>query len=242
MVSTTVKTVLTVILTIVVIVVALVFFLSSVIPNFNIFQPAGHVSSSATVLSNIRPLGRLMTYEAQFAKANINVSTRWGIGGICGVGAKHAAHGAVSAGFDLMRISEDDIQFDQNAGLITLMLPMPSITNCAVNEIVQYDAGGSSPLCSQSYDELRQVAQFSAIVSFVRDAREGGLIERSQAQAEILLESFLQNLISHASNGSSIRVDVRFKENSPITYAPSCSPQPPPGWVYNAETNELIKN
>lgn len=142
MLSGTVKTILTVIITIVILVVALVYVVSSVMPNLNIFQPTGLVTSSATILSNIRPLGRLMSYEAQFAKANINVSARWGIGGLCSVGAKHAAQGTVSAGIDLTRISEEDIRFDQNAGLIMLMLPMPSITNCAVNEIVQYDAGG----------------------------------------------------------------------------------------------------
>jgi hypothetical protein len=204
----------------------------------NLIQPAqGREFSTQTVVNSIRPLGQLTTYEAQFAKAGVGISLRWGVAGACNVGAKHAVQGTVRAAIDLTRISEDDITYDTETKTLTLNLPAPTVAACSVDEIIQYDSYGATVFCSINYDELRQVAQYTSINNFRGEAQSGGLLDRAQSQAKFLLEGFLQTLISNLPNQEGVKIVIRFAPATQVTYDRTCQPNPPIGWRYDAANN-----
>lgn len=214
--------------------------------NFiNPFEPLTvQVNSAPSVIRGIKPLGELTTYEAQFAKANIKVGLRWGLANVCNVGASHAVQGAVRSAIDLSKITEQDITYDEAAKRLTIRLPQAHISDCSLDPVsmVQYESGGATFACPMDYDELRRVASYIALNEFRDDAIEGGLLERSQDQAELLLENFLDTLVNTAANAEEeIIVDVVFKQGGPVVIAKSCQPEPPAGWSYNADENLWAK-
>jgi hypothetical protein len=214
---------------------------SLVLPS--LIQPAqGRAFSTQTVINSVRPLGQLTTYEAQFAKAGVSVSLRWGVAGTCYVGAKHAVQGTVRAAIDLTKLSEQDITYDQSAKRLILSLPSPTVAACSVDEIIQYDTFGATPLCNVSYDELRQVAQYIAINNFRDEAQRSGLLERAQSQAKALVESFLQTLLSNLPDQADASVTVQFIPADQVTYDRTCQPSLPLGWTYDAERNIWQRN
>ncbi|MBO9309021.1 MAG: DUF4230 domain-containing protein [Chloroflexi bacterium] len=209
----------------------------------SLIQPArGQAFSTQTVINSVRPLGQLTTYEAQFAKAGVSVSLRWGIAGTCYVGAKHAVQGTVRAAIDLTKLSERDIVYDQSAKRLILSLPSPTVVACSVDEIIQYDAFGATPLCNVSYDELRQVAQYIAINNFRDEAQRSGLLERAQSQAKVLIESFLHTLLSNLPDQAGVSVTAQFVPADQVTYDRACHPSLPLGWTYDAERNIWQRN
>jgi hypothetical protein len=223
--------------------VVIVCVLSIVIPslgvaNFigNIFDSIGDffgteetatVDSSQTIVLNIRQLGQLVSVSAQVAKMDINVSTRGGIANACGRTAHHVAQGTIEAGIDLTLVEADDVDISVSTDTVTINLPPAQLTSCRVDAIRQYERTTST--CGTDWDEIRQLAQHVALNEFRDDAIEGGILLRAHNDAEIVLTNFL-GLVT----GKAVR--VTFSEPDPETqmFAPSCFPEPPTGWEYNA--------
>lgn len=185
------------------------------------------VDSSQTIVLNIRQLGQLVSVSAQVAKMDINVSTRGGIANACGRTAHHVAQGTIEAGIDLTLVEADDVDISVSTDTVTINLPPAQLTSCRVDAIRQYERTTST--CGTDWDEIRQLAQHVALNEFRDDAIEGGILLRAQNDAEIVLTNFLGLVTGKA-------VQVTFAEPDPETqmFAPSCFPEPPTGWEYNA--------
>jgi hypothetical protein len=209
---------------------------AGLVSSINPFKPAsGQAFSSATVIRGIMPLGELTTYEAQFAKAGVAVHMRWGLGNICRVGASYAIQGTVRSAVDLAQIQDTDVTFDSASRTVSISLPPAKLSDCTLDpqSVVQYNAYGATAACPMDYDELRRVASYVAVHVFRDDAINGGLVERAETQAKLLLENFIESLVRNVTDLNDIRVNITFKEAEETDVAPSCVPAVPGGWWYN---------
>lgn len=195
-------------------------------------QTTARVSSSQTIVTGIKPLGQIVSMSVQLAKADIGVNVSSGLGNACGFSAFHVSQGTVEAGIDLMRIEEDHITYDEETNIYTLTLPAAQLTSCRVDSIRQYDR--STTACNIDWDEARIIANYKALNDFRDDAIEGGILERAQQQADLVISQFVQLL-------TGAEVIIEFGDEMAVT-PPSCQPSPPDGWSYNAENDQWTKD
>lgn len=198
--------------------------------------PTANVVQSQTIINSIQPMGHLVTNEAQMAKADISVNVRQGRGNICAHSANHVAVASVSAGIDLYAIETDNITYDEESNTYTIVVPRPVITNCAIDKIDQYATNKAAPTCTVNWDDLRQVAQYEALLEFRDDAIEGGLLTNAQRETEIALSSFVGAL-------TGANVQVVFTDNlSEDDIIAGCQPELPDGWWYVEESDQWGRN
>jgi len=193
------------------------------------------------IIQGVTGLADLVTYETQFARANIAISVRYGVGGVCNVGAKHAIQGSIRAAIDLSSITREDVQFDPAKNQLTLTVPGPRLAFCALDTpgIIQYDTFGRVPVtCPQPYAEFIPIAAYVAMTGFRQSAREGNMLERAERQAQVVLEGILKAAIP---NGERVRVVVNFDKARTPPDDPSCVPSPPQGWRYDPVRNRWDK-
>ncbi len=85
------------------------------------------------------------------------------------------------------------------------------------------------------WDQVRILAHFEAMNSFVDKVLEEGLLERAEDQAEVLLGSFVSSFTGKP-------VDVVFETVQATAEHPSsCEPDIPRGYSFNEMTNEWTK-
>lgn len=186
------------------------------------------VVTTATVVNSIQPLGRLVSIEAQLAKADITVTVRDGpVLDSCTRTARHVAQGTIEAGIDLTQLSEADVRYNALNESYTVTLPTPQVTNCRMDFINQYNR--STSLCGPSWENIRLIGNYVALTEMRDDAIEGGILERARDEAETVLANFLQ-----LSTGQA--VNIRFAdppEDTPPVFPTSCEPPTPGSWAYD---------
>ena len=192
-------------------------------------EPAvARVTSTQTILTGIQPLGQLVTVSAQLAKAEINVSVRAGGLNACGFVTDHVAQGTIEGGVNLARITEENVNYDTAADLYTVRVPAAELTSCRVDFIRQYNR--STTICNVDWDEARLIAQYMALADFRDDALEGGILDRAELEARLVLSNFISAL-----TGSNVQ--IVFEEPETTNYPASCIPETPDGWVFNESEN-----
>jgi len=198
--------------------------------NFTLFPSETTVTSTPAVVKSIKPLGQLVTVNAQFAIANIEVSTRYGVANVCYIGALHVAQGNVEAGIDLIGFNEEDVTFDAQNDQYTIRIPKPNLTGCYLDPIATsaYHNWGATVACPANWDEMRRIASYEAINKFRDSAIEGGLLDRAQEQADLVISNFVSSLTGKA-------VKIEFVEPEGVNYPASCMPTPPDPWIYNED-------
>jgi hypothetical protein len=188
-------------------------------------------TSTQTILMGIQPLGQLVTVSAQLAKADIHIGVQQGGLNACGFSASHVAQGAIEAGINLANIREEDIRYDALNDRYTLTLPAPELTSCRIDFIRQYER--STTICNVDWDEANQLARFTALNEFRTDAIEGGVLDRAEVEARLVLGNFIS-----AVTGSS--AEIVFQEAAVTAVPSSCAPEPPASWVYDETTRAWI--
>lgn len=192
-------------------------------------QPAtATVTTSRTLVTSIQPLGQFVSISVELAKADIRVEVSEGFSNACGRTAYHVAQGAVEAGIDLMRLTEDDVTQDIISGEYTITLPAAQLTSCRIDYLNQYERSTSA--CGPSWESIRLLGNYTALQEFRDDAIEGGILQRAQDQAQVSLRSFLE-----LATGQ--QVNIQFDTQQEVILPPSCMPDPPADWVYNPERN-----
>jgi hypothetical protein len=199
----------------------------SVVGIFNPRPESATSLSSQTIVQGIQPMGQLVSISAQLAKADIFIGIQQGALNACGFGANHVAQGTVEAGIDLMQVGESDVSYNQTTDTFTLTLPPAQLTSCRIDFIRQYDT--TTTACSVDWDEARVLASHTALLEFRDDAVEGGILNRAEQQASLVLGDFVQLL-----TGSS--VEVEFAPADANALPPSCQPETPSGWAYDPAT------
>ena len=194
--------------------------------------PRASVISSQTIVEGIQPLGQLVSVSAQVAKADVQVNVNQGALNTCGYSVSHVVQGAIEAGIDLTRIGTDSLRYDPLREIYVLTVPAPELTSCRVDYIRQYDR--SFTTCSVDWDEARLFANYMALNQFRDDAVEGGILDRAETEARLVLGNFVRLLTGHP-------VEIVFQTaESPVIPA-SCQPDPPQGWTYLPDSNLWYK-
>lgn len=196
----------------------------------NAFNPApvANVTSAATIINSIQPLGELVTVNAQLAKPDLNVNITQGLLNACSFSTSYVAQASINAGIDLMAVGPDQIAYNALTDTYTITLPAPRLLSCSVDYIDQYAA--STTLCSVDWDSARQIGQYIALQEFRQDALDSGLLERARRQAELVVGNFVGSL-----TGS--RVQILFEDAAGDTaLPPSCQPPLPGSWTYDDKT------
>ncbi|MEL6270379.1 MAG: DUF4230 domain-containing protein, partial [Chloroflexota bacterium] len=125
--------------------------------------PQGSTRTSQTIVTQIRPLGQLVSTEGSFAKADIAVSILQGRFSSCNHRANHVASATIAAGIDLFEVNENSVAYDPLTDTYTITVPKPVITSCSVDFIDQYERQLNIPTCSVDWDDARQIAQYEAL-------------------------------------------------------------------------------
>ena len=195
-------------------------------------QPRAAVTTSEALLTGIKPLGRLVSMQAQYATAEILVEVRQGVLAACSFGAKFVAEGTVEAGVDLNNLSEDSVSYDPITNSYTILLPPPQLTNCRIDHIARYSA--SVTACAVNFDEARILAQHTAVNEFRNDAIESDLLGQAQAQADVVLSNFA-NIIT-LYDPTQPNIQFAFDSTQVGAIDPSCTPDPPGGWRQTSDS------
>ncbi len=202
---------------------------------FNLPPSTAQAVSTRTIVNHIQPLGQLVTISAEVAKADIAVSVTTGRLNLCGHSANHVAHGVIEAGIDFAAIAEDNLSYDADSESYALTLPPASITSCRIEYIRQYERRGGGVGCNVDWDRVRLLAQHKAMSDFVSDMLEGGLRGRAEAQAELVIGTFVSSLTDKS-------VHVQFAEADEAPKWPSsCQSELPSGWSFNEESGVWVK-
>ncbi len=187
------------------------------------------IANTRTIVQGIQTMGQLVTIGVELAKADISVSVRQGPLGTSSFTVDHVAQGAVEAGIDLSGITEADVQHDEANNTYTVTLPPARLTSCRVDYIRQY--GYSGTILPVDRDAARVLAGYVALRDFRDTALEGGILERAQQQAQLVLGNFVRALTG------SQQVIINFRADAEALLPSSCDPEPPPEWVYIPEDN-----
>ena len=183
------------------------------------------------IIEHIQPMGQLVVSSVEVARADIHIAVddgRW-----CSHDADYVAQGAIEAGIDFEALDEDNVSYDWATDSYTLHLPAPGLTSCRIEYIRQY--ANSFSVCNPDWDQVRILAHFEAMNSFVDKVLEEGLLERAEDQAEVLLGSFVSSFTGKP-------VDVVFETVQATAEHPSsCEPDIPRGYSFNEMTNEWTK-
>ncbi len=194
--------------------------------------PVASVVTTQTIVQGIQPMGQLVSISAPLAKADIFVGVQQGALNTCGFGANHVAQGTIEAGINLAQVTAEDVSYNAATDTYTLMLPPAQLTSCRVDFIRQYDR--TTTACSVDWDEARLLANYTSLVEFRDDALEGGILNRAEQEARLVLGNFVELL-----TGSN--VEISFSPLDSTTIPPSCQPEVPQGWVLNPETGAWLK-
>lgn len=198
----------------------------------NLPPPVANVSSTQTLVTGIQPLGQLVSVSTQLAKADIYVGIQQGALNTCGFGANHVAQGSIEAGLDLTRLTEADIRYDETRSTYIITVPAAQLTSCRVDYIRQYDR--TTTVCPVDWDEARLLAQYTALLDFRDDAIEGGILDRAQSEARIVLVNFVRLLTGR-------NVEIVFAQPETRTLPPSCNPDTPQNWRMDPLTGQWIQ-
>jgi hypothetical protein len=193
------------------------------VSNFFNAPTTANVVATDTIVTGLQSMGQLVSLSAQVAKADIAVS------------ANHVAQGAIEAGIDITRISEDSIRYNEQSNTYTITLPAPVITSCRIEYIRQYERNGGNPTCGIDWDNVRLLANYVALDEFAQDMLDGGILERAESETTTVMQSF----VSALTGGN---VVIRYAETDGTTALPtSCQPQIPAGWTFSEETGEWVR-
>lgn len=198
--------------------------------NLSPIPVSASVIDTPTIIKSVLPLGQLITVSVQLAKADIKVDVRAGFLGTCSFNADHVAVGAVEAGVDLSQLDSSSAFYDETTETYYLTMPAPRLTSCRIEFIRQYNR--SFTTCPVDWDEARLLANYTALDDFRNTAVEGGILERAEREARVVLESFVRALTQKNVVVSVERTDVQAQPNA---LPASCVPQVPQGWVYDEQ-------
>lgn len=186
-------------------------------------SPSAQGSTTRTIANSIQPLGQLVTMSVEVAHANVNVKASTAI---CGYEANYVSQSVIEAGVDISAIDQDSIRYDEENDAYTVKAPAPAITSCRNEYFDQYSKSeGNKQICFDDFwDDMSIIGRHLSMDRFVGDALEGGILERAENQATIVLGNFIS-----AVTGSLVHIEYSQYPDDPVI-PPSCRLDLPPGW------------
>lgn len=186
---------------------------------------AAYVRSPQTIVNSINGIGQLVTVTSDVDKTDVHVEIHRGILNAGYYSANHYAIGAIEAGIDFGAIDANSIRFEDDVYILTL--PAPVVTSCRIEHIDQNQY--SLTLLSADWDMVRQLAQAEALMQFVEDMIEFGILERAEEETALRLGDFVRELTGKPAQ-------IIFAERtSELELPDSCQPYTPSGWVKDTD-------
>ena len=172
--------------------------------------------------------GMLVT-ASQDGDADVKVGVQAGLLNLCGASVNHIAEGTIEAGVDISQVQADDIFHDPLNDRWVLNLGAARLHSCRIDYIRQQ--GHSFTACRQDWDAYRLLAESAAIEEIRDEALVEGLLAGAEQQAQIVLGNFLSSVTG------SDNITIVFKSEPNIEFPESCLREPPPGWVFDEESD-----
>lgn len=148
---------------------------------------------------------------------------------LCSHGANFTAQGVIEAGIDFATIDEDRLSFDSDKRSYSLKLPAPEYTSCRIEYIRLRE--NSFSVCSPDWDRSRIFAEVQAMMEFIKESEEDGLLLTAADHSAEILGDFIHTLTGKP-------VSVIFDErNGKPKMSVSCAPEVPAGWQHDSARN-----
>jgi hypothetical protein len=143
------------------------------------------ILNTATLVQQIQGLSELVTVKYILEKVVVLEDSRWyGDNRVLLI-----AHGVVKAGIDLRRIEPSDLELNDNVVLISL--PPAAITDVYLDEKETRVLEHSTGLLRMFNKNLEAEARRQAVDELRRAARQGGIYDDAQTQAQQQLTNLL---------------------------------------------------
>ncbi len=141
--------------------------------------------STATVVKQVQALSDLVTVKYVLEKVVVLQDVKW-------YGENRVlllAHGVVKAGIDLKRLAPEDVTISEKK--ISLRLPPPQIMDAYLDDKNSQVIDHTTGLLRAFDKDLEQTARQNAVDDINRAARQGGILDDAQKQAQEELKLFL---------------------------------------------------
>ena len=162
--------------------------------NFQPTQPK--VEMTSTIIKQVRDIEELTTtvYKME-AIIPTSVDRKWGDVSIASTRLLYIGRGEVRAGIDFARLTENDIQIDDNS--VQINLPAPQILDSKVDiensRVYDYDRGFLN-LGPDAGWELQTLAQEQTLERVVNSACKEGILLDANKKAEQTIAKLLVNI------------------------------------------------
>lgn len=145
-----------------------------------------------TIINQIRPLSRLETIQYTVEKVITAEVGQNALGPLFGDRLLFVGHGYVIAGIDLSKIRAGDITSED--GVLVVHLPKAEVFVATLDNEKSYVYDRETGLLTHGDINLETTARQAAEQQIEKAAMEDGILEQAQTNAEIYLESLLNEL------------------------------------------------
>src|SRR4030042_889916 len=145
-----------------------------------------------TIINQIRPLARLETIQYTVEKVITAEVGQNVLAPLIGDKLLFVGHGYVIAGIDLSKIRSEDITIED--GILVIHLPKAEVFVATLDNHQSYVYDRETGLLTHGDTNLETTARQVAEEQIKQAALEDGILEQAQTNAEIFLESLLNEL------------------------------------------------
>jgi len=145
-----------------------------------------------TIINQIRPLARLETIQYTVEKVITAEIGQNALAPLFGDRLLFVGHGYVIAGIDLSKIRSEDIVFED--GILVLRLPKAEVFVATLDNNQSYVYDRETGLLTHGDINLETTARQAAEGQIKQAALDDGILEQAQTNAELYLESLLNEL------------------------------------------------
>lgn len=108
-----------------------------------------------------------------------------------GDGLAMVAVGHIQAGIDVSDISEEDIAYDEETGVLTIQLPAPTLQECFLNEQETYVVERQTGIFASGVEDLESRTRRFALRQYRDMALDDGILEDAAVQALEVFTEFI---------------------------------------------------
>ena len=145
-----------------------------------------------TIINQIRPLARLETIQYTIEKVITAEIGQNALAPLFGDRLLFVGHGYVIAGVDLSKIRSEDLSYED--GILVINLPKAEVFVATLDNNQSYVYDRETGLLTHGDTNLETTARQVAEEQIKQAALEDGILEQAQTNAEIFLESLLNEL------------------------------------------------
>src|SRR4030065_1136288 len=145
-----------------------------------------------TIINQIRPLARLETIQYTIEKVITAEIGQNALAPLFGDRLLFVGHGYVIAGGDLSKIRSEDLSYED--GILVINLPKAEVFVATLDNNQSYVYDRETGLLTHGDTNLETTARQAAEEQIKQAALEHGILEQAQTNAEIYLESLLNEL------------------------------------------------